>query len=112
MGSRLHVAHLDMLCSLQDKTNGFQSFTPMGFTILHPDARYLATPPGGTTLKVTAICRLFLDNIPHVVTAPGLGDPEISWTALSYGADTIDAVIRPDDLTSIDNNSVSTQMGS
>ncbi len=101
----LYVAHLDMLRSLQDKTNGFQSFTPMGFHDTHPDARYLATPSGGTTLKVTAICRLFLDNIPHVVTAPGLGDPEISWTALSYGADTIDAVIRPDDLTSIDNNS-------
>lgn len=93
----LYVAHLDMLRSLQDKTGGFVSFVPVGFHDSSPDARYLATPSGGTTLKMTAISRLFLDNIPHIVTAPGLGDPEISWAALSYGADTVDALIRPGD---------------
>ena len=93
----LYVAHLDMLRSLQDKTGGFISFVPVGFHDSSPDARYLATPSGGTTLKMTAISRLFLDNIPHIVTAPGLGDPEISWAALSYGADTVDALIRPGD---------------
>ena len=107
----LYVAHLDTLRSLQDKTGGFQSFTPMGFHDTHPDARYLATPSGGTTLKVTAICRLFLDNIPHVVTAPNLGDPEISWTALSYGADAVDPTIYPSDLSYMDTTSSLTSDG-
>ncbi|MCE2504108.1 MAG: hypothetical protein J4G05_08635 [Chlorobi bacterium] len=91
-----YVAHLDMIRSLQQKTEGFLSFTPMEW--YDSDARFLTAPTASTTLKGITIARLFLDNIPHIVVSPGMGDPETSYVALSYGADTIDRSVRPDDL--------------
>ena len=97
----LYVAHLQTLRSLQDRTGGFLEFTPMGFNDTRPDAVYPGTPTGGMTLKVTAISRLFLDNIPHITAVPALGDPEIAWAALDYGADTVDRTIQRQDLSSL-----------
>lgn len=97
----LYVAHLETIRSLQEKTGGFGSFVPMAFHDTHPDARFLAVPTASTTLKITAIARLFLDNIPHIVAAPGMSDPEIAYVALSYGADTIDPTVHPSDLESL-----------
>ncbi|MGE3802768.1 MAG: hypothetical protein AB7H80_17265, partial [Candidatus Kapaibacterium sp.] len=94
----LYVSHLDTLRSLQDKTEGFRTFAPMAWHDSDPDARYLATPTASTFLKVVTISRLFLDNIPHIVVPPGMSDPELSYVALSYGADTIDSTLRPADL--------------
>lgn len=107
----LYVSHLDLLRSLQDKTEGFRTFTPMAWHDSDPDARYLATPSASTLLKVVTISRLFLDNIPHIVAPPGMSDPELAYVALSYGADTIDSTLRPGDLLSVESNSAITSGG-
>ncbi len=96
----LYVSHLDLIRSLQEKTGGFRSFMPVAWHDPEPTAPYQALPTAATTLKVATICRLFLDNIPHVAAAPGLTDPELAYVALSYGADTIDPTLRPEDITS------------
>ena len=94
----LYVHHLELIRLLQDKTEGFESFAPMAWRESSPTSPYLAIPTASTTLKVMTICRLFLDNIPHIVASPGLSDPELAYVALSYGADTVDPTIRTDDL--------------
>ena len=93
-----YVAHLDLLRSLQDKTGGFRSFAPMAWHDNDAEVRYLASPSAALTLKTITISRLFLDNVPHITTSPGLTDPETSYIGLSYGADTIDPTLRPEDL--------------
>src|SRR5260370_24215128 len=52
--------------ALQDETGGFQAFVPLAF---HPDnnqMRKLPAPSAVDTLRVHAVSRLMLDNIPHV----------------------------------------------
>lgn len=94
----LYVVHLETLRGLQDRSGGFHGFAPMAYHDTHPDTRYRATPTAAMTLKITTISRLFLDNLPHVIALPGIGDPELSYVALGYGADTIDPSVRPSDL--------------
>ena len=60
------VDHMLRARALQDETGGFQAFIPLAF---HPDnnqMRKLPAPTGSDTLRVHAVSRLMLDNIPHV----------------------------------------------
>lgn len=84
--------HLDLLRQLQDEAPGFLSFIPLAF---QPGTTGLATqtPTVMEDLKLLAISRLFLDNIPHIkaywVT---LGEVTASL-GLHWGADDIDGTI-------------------
>src|SRR5438045_5136356 len=60
------VDHMLRARALQDETGGFQAFIPLAF---HPDnnqMRKLPPPSAADTLRVHAVARLVLDNIPHV----------------------------------------------
>ena len=60
------VDHMLRARALQDETGGFQAFIPLAF---HPDnnqMRKLPAPSATETLRVHAVARLMLDNIPHV----------------------------------------------
>ena len=60
------VDHMLRARALQDETGGFQAFIPLAF---HPDnnqMRKLPAPSGTDTLRVHAVSRLMLDNIPHI----------------------------------------------
>src|SRR5262249_30239320 len=60
------VDHLLRLRGLQDETGGFQTFIPLAF---HNENNALEKLPGPTAfddLKLFAVSRLVLDNIPHV----------------------------------------------
>ena len=60
------VDHMLRARALQDETGGFQAFIPLAF---HPDnnqMRKLPAPSGADTLRVHAVSRLMLDNIPHM----------------------------------------------
>ncbi len=84
--------HLDLLRQLQDEAPGFLSFIPLAF---QPGTTGLATqtPTVMEDLKLLAISRLYLDNIPHIkaywVT---LGEVTASL-GLHWGADDIDGTI-------------------
>jgi aminodeoxyfutalosine synthase len=86
--------HLVRLRELQDETGGFQTFIPLAF---HPDNTGLAhieKASGLVDLRVMAVSRLMLDNIPHLKAywiMLGVGTAQI---ALSYGADDIDGTVR------------------
>ena len=88
------VDHMLRARALQDETGGFQAFIPLAF---HPDnnqMRKLPAPSGTDTLRVHAVSRLMLDNVPHVKAfwiATGL---EVAQTALWFGVDDLDGTVQ------------------
>ncbi len=88
------VDHLLRVRALQDETGGFQAFIPLAF---HPDnnaMRRLPPPTAVDTLRVHAVARLLLDNVPHVKAfwvATGL---EVAQAALWFGADDLDGTVQ------------------
>ncbi len=76
------VDHMLRARALQDETGGFQAFIPLAF---HPDnnqMRKLPAPTGSDTLRVHAVSRLMLDNIPHVKAFWIATGVELAQTAL------------------------------
>jgi aminodeoxyfutalosine synthase len=88
------VDHMLRARALQDETGGFQAFIPLAF---HPDnnqMRKLPAPSANDTLRVHAVARLMLDNIPHVKAfwiATGVG---VAQTALWFGVDDLDGTVQ------------------
>jgi cyclic dehypoxanthinyl futalosine synthase len=86
------LSHLDMLRSLQDETNGFTAFITWPY-----QQGELRLARGNTSaaeyLRVQAIARLFLDNIPHLQSSWVTQGPSVGQTALSFGADDFGAVM-------------------
>lgn len=84
--------HLRLLRELQDETHGFMSFIPLAF---QPGTTGLAVqaPTAVDDLKLLAISRLFLDNIPHIKAYWVTLGEETASTALHWGADDIDGTI-------------------
>lgn len=93
-----YAAHLDAIRALQDETGGFIAFAPMALHNHGVEEFYLAAPTAAQTLRATAIARIFLDNLPHILTSPALVTLEIALVALTYGADMIDTTISVDDV--------------
>ena len=81
---------LEAIRRLQDQTGGFVACLPLGLDAL--GGRELDGVTAVERLKMTAITRMYLDNIPHlrsVQTGAGL---KVLQTALRFGAD--DAELR------------------
>ncbi len=86
--------HMMRARALQDETGGFQAFIPLAF---HPDnnqMRKLPAPSAVDTLRVHAVARLMLDNIPHVKAFWIATGVEIAQLALWYGADDLDGTVQ------------------
>ena len=92
------LTHLIKLRDLQSETGGFQCFVP--YPYLPDDSRLpqaqLAT--GSEILRMIAISRIFLDNIPHIKAyRMNIGD-EIAELALRFGADDIDGTVQKESI--------------
>ena len=88
------VDHMLRARALQDETGGFQAFIPLAF---HPDnnqMRKLPAPSAVDTLRVHAVSRLVLDNIPHIKAFWIATGVEIAQMALWYGADDLDGTVQ------------------
>ncbi|MAE70262.1 MAG: aminofutalosine synthase MqnE [Gemmatimonadetes bacterium] len=87
------VEHLIALRELQDRTEGFQAFVPLSF---HPDntpMRKLPKPTAADDLRVIAVSRLLLDNIPHIKAYWIMISRAVAQIALSFGADDVDGTV-------------------
>lgn len=87
------VDHLIRLREQQDISGGFQCFIPLAF---HPAGTKFAHLPGPdlvTKLKVIALSRLLLDNIPHVKAYWVMLGREIAQMALRFGANDLDGTV-------------------
>ncbi len=88
------IDHMLQARALQDETGGLQAFIPLAF---HPDnnqMKKLPPPTAADSLRVHAVARLMLDNIPHVKAfwiATGL---EVAQTSLWFGVDDLDGTVQ------------------
>jgi aminodeoxyfutalosine synthase len=93
------IDHLSRLRKLQDITGGFNAFIPLKFR----KANNLYSSRNETTvvedLKNFAVCRLFLDNIPHLKAYWPMTGKQVARLSLHFGVDDLDGTI--DDSTRI-----------
>ena len=88
------VEHLLRLRALQDETGGFQAFIPLAF---HPDNNalsYLPAPTAVDDLRVCAVARLLLHNIPHIKAYWVSLGIKTAQSALWFGADDLDGTVQ------------------
>ncbi len=80
------LTHVFRLRDLQDETGGFTAFIPWPY---QPGRHTIRTNGTGATeyLRMVAISRLVLDNIPHLQASWVTQGPHIGQVALSFGAD-------------------------
>jgi len=88
------VDHMLRARALQDETGGFQAFIPLAF---HPDNNRLQKLPAPTatdTLRVHAVARLVLDNIPHIKGFWIATGVDVAQVALWFGVDDLDGTVQ------------------
>ena len=88
------VDHMLRARALQDETKGFQAFIPLAF---HPDnnrMEKLPAPTAADTLRVHAVARLMLDNVPHIKAFWIATGVEVAQTALWFGVDDLDGTVQ------------------
>ncbi len=86
------IEHLALVRSLQDQTGGFLSFIPWTFQQQTKKFRTRSVS-GMEFLKVLALCRIFLDNIPHIETSLMVLGKSLGSLALLSGSDDISSVV-------------------
>jgi aminodeoxyfutalosine synthase len=88
------VDHMLRARAQQERSGGFQAFIPLAF---HPDnnqMRKLPAPSAADTLRVHAVARLMLDNIPHIKAFWIATGVEVAQTALWFGVDDLDGTVQ------------------
>ncbi|MCE5315117.1 MAG: aminofutalosine synthase MqnE [Armatimonadota bacterium] len=94
------VEHMIALRDLQDETGGFMTFIPLKY---HPGNTRLgeisASMSAQDDLKLYAISRLMIDNIPHIKVFWIMLGLKLAQVALSYGADDIDGTVIEEKIT-------------
>lgn len=93
------IDHLRRLRELQDRTGGFDAFIPLKYRSRHNEMTAAGEVSLPEDMRMMAIARLYLDNIPHIKAYWPMLGIEATELALSFGADDIDGTI--DDTTKI-----------
>lgn len=79
------IRHLLAIRDLQDRTGGFTAFIPWSFQSGNTDLPLL--PVGGTEyLRLLALSRLVLDNVPNLQSSWVTQGPKVGQVALFFGA--------------------------
>lgn len=87
------VDHLIRLRNLQNQTAGFQVFIPLAF---HPDGnrmRQIPSPSAVDDLRMIAVSRLMLNNIPHIKAYWVMLGVKTAQIAQLFGANDIDGTV-------------------
>jgi aminodeoxyfutalosine synthase len=89
------VDHLLRLRALQDETGGFLAFIPLAF---HPEntvfeRRGWKHTPGSDDLKMMAVSRLLLDNVPNVKAYWIMMGMPLAAVALHFGANDVQGTV-------------------
>ena len=96
------VGHLKMLRDLQDETGGFTAFIAWPFQPDHTALRKRVPRPATAAeyLRVQAVARIYLDNVPHVQSSWVTMGEKIGQLALFYGADDFGSVMMEENVVS------------
>jgi aminodeoxyfutalosine synthase len=82
------------LRALQDETGGFQTFIPLAFHNENNALQNLPGPTGVDDLRLFAVSRLLLDNIPHVKAYWAMLGVKAAQIAQWWGADDLDGTVE------------------
>ncbi len=93
------IDHLERLRRLQDQTGGFNAFIPLKYRNFGNSMSEIGEVSILEDMKMLALSRLYLDNIPHIKSYWVMYGRDTTEMALSFGADDIDGTI--DDSTKI-----------
>lgn len=93
------VDHLEKLRSLQDRTEGFQSFIPLSFHPWNTGIMKRGLTTGLDDLKTFAISRIFLDNFVHIKAFWIMLGEKIAQVSLNFGVDDIDGTVVEEKIT-------------
>jgi len=93
------VNHMSRLRSLQDETNGFNTFIPLKFRNFDNDMSHVAETTLIEDMRLYAIARIYMDNFPHLKAYWPMLGRQNAQLSLSYGVNDIDGTI--DDTTKI-----------
>ena len=92
------MTHFDMLRTQQDSSRGFQCFVPYPFlkdNTRLPEAKLAS---GEEVIRVIALSRIMLDNIPHIKAyRMNIGD-HLASIAINSGADDIDGTVGHEEI--------------
>jgi len=110
------VEHLRRIRELQDETGGFTAFicwtfqpgeTPLGrvrpFPPEHqgpPDGRHLVLAHAAEYLRMLALARLYLDNVPNIQSSWVTQGPKVGQLALFFGANDMGSVMMEENVVS------------
>ncbi len=94
------VEHLLKVRSLQDRTGGFTAFIPWSFSPGKTRLAVRRTMNGTDYLRMIAISRLVLDNIPHLQAGWVTEGPDVSQLALQFGADDYGGILMTEEVVS------------
>jgi aminodeoxyfutalosine synthase len=88
------VQHMLKLREAQDETGGFLTFIPLAFqpgdTGIKPRGHFTSAIED---LKMIAVSRLMLDNVPHIKAYWVMLTEEVASIALNFGADDLDGTV-------------------
>lgn len=87
------VDHLIRLRELQRETSGFQVFIPLAFHNEGNRMERLSSPTGVDDLRVIAVSRLMLSNIPHIKAYWVMLGIKTAQLAQCFGANDIDGTV-------------------
>jgi aminodeoxyfutalosine synthase len=91
--------HLVRMRALQDETQHFVTMTPLSFHPEGTELEHLPHPTGYDDLRNIAVARLMLDNFAHIKSFWIMNTPQITQTALWYGADDVDGTVHEYEIT-------------
>lgn len=87
------VDHLIQLRNLQEETGGFQVFIPLAFHNEGNRMERLAAPTGMDDLRIMALSRILLHNIPHIKAYWVMLGIKTAQIAQHFGANDIDGTV-------------------
>lgn len=96
------IDHLDMVRNLQDETGGFRAFIMWSFQgkntellRLIPD---MPKPSSNRYLRLLAVARLYLDNVPNIQSSWVTQGPYIGQMALMFGANDLGSTMMEENV--------------
>jgi len=87
------VAHLDVVRTLQDETRVFRAFIPWTYALANTGRKDEVEAGGAEYLRMLAVSRLYLDNIPHIGSGWLSEGMRVAQLGLRFGADDMGGVL-------------------
>ncbi len=87
------IGHLDVVRAIQDETGIIRAFIPWSFSPANTDMADTAPATGVDYLKIVAIGRIYLDNVPYIQAGWLTEGLKLAQIALAFGANDMGGVL-------------------